>query len=233
MGSLLWKSKQVYTYSLSRGCSLLLLALPERFGQMADALHHTDDGTRYSSELILHIKVRGVSKEGVQTHVCISSPALCPKASISCLFFEPLCLELWIHFSFVFSRPFFFSHTADRRTHKHLCPVLHTCQPCRWRSPFQLSKAKGQHGPHGTALICKPIWRRISSEVAGRNLGIHEQGWLLFSKPLYFSNFFGLERSLGTALIWPQGLGKEPPHSLSCRSTTASYLCLGWTLPSP
>lgn len=58
MGSLLWKRKQMYTYILLGGCNMLLLALPERFDQMGDVLYHTDDGTRYSSEVTLHIKIR-------------------------------------------------------------------------------------------------------------------------------------------------------------------------------
>jgi len=73
---------------------MLILALPESFGQMWDVLHHTDDGTRYFSEVILHIKVRKIRTEGVQTHVCLSSPVLCPKAPVSNVFFEPRCLEV-------------------------------------------------------------------------------------------------------------------------------------------
>lgn len=125
--------------------------------------------------------------------------------------FSSICC-VWSCRFHLFQTFLFLSYSRDWRTHKHLCPVLHTCQPRRCRSSFQLSKAIGQHGPHGTALSWfANSYGRGSAQIAGGKLSMHEQGWLLFFKPHISTNAFGLERSLGMALIWPQGLGKEPP----------------------
>lgn len=63
-------------------------------------------------------------------------------------------------------------------------------------------------GSHRTApsQTTNPYGRRSALRLLGEN-HLHDQGW---SPNLYLTdNSFGLERSLGMALIWPWGPGKE------------------------
>lgn len=84
--------------------------------------------------------------------------------------------------------------------------MLHTFQLCRG-STFQSSKAWLSRGC--PILNHKPQWKRVFSQVSGRKSGLHDQGW--FPNIYLTANTSGLERSLGMALIWPRGLGKELP----------------------
>lgn len=153
MRSLLQKSKQMYRYILLRGGSMLLLALPETFGQMMDALHHIDEWDK----IFLRVDPTCPSKRSQKTRgtdPCLHfQPSALPKRSCLLCFLQATVFGVADLLLFhLFQTFLILSDSRDRRTHKHLCPVLHTCHSCRWGSPFQLSKAIGQHGPHGTAL---------------------------------------------------------------------------------
>lgn len=98
---------------------------------------------------------------------------------------------------------FFFSYSRTRRTHKHLFPCV------RYFPALQMVQSCGSHrtapswttNPYGRGSALRLLWENH----------LHDQGW--FPNFYLTANTFGLERSLGMALIWPRGLGKELPTS--------------------
>lgn len=207
----------MYRYILLRGCSMLLLALPERFGQVTDALHQIDEWDK----IVLRAHPTCPSKRSQKTRAadpCLHlQPSTLPKSSCLLCFLQATVFRaadlLLFHLFQIF---LILSDIRDRRTHKHLCAVLHTCHPCSWGSSFQSSKVVGQRAPHGTALFwfVNPYGRGSAPSLLWENLECRSEAGCCFPYLYISADTFVPERTLGMALIEPQGLGRNPPPVL-------------------